>query len=144
MLDAIQKQVKLSVPNHHESVAHTHPAKCNCTHTSALLDSVSEQDQEKAHLLFSGAIRAPCKRTITSALRVRGLSDDAGFAMYHHFLNRTVFSSLQLSRVLLVLLIQHLARSDEPMVLGIDETIERSRGRRINALGVYQGSSALR
>ena len=63
--------------------------------------------------------------------------------MYHHFLSRAVFSSLRLSRILFVLLIQHFAQSDESMVFGIDETIERSRGRRINALGVYQRSSTL-
>ena len=64
--------------------------------------------------------------------------------MYHHFLSRAVFSSLRLSRILFVLLIQHFAQSDESMVFGIDETIERSRGRRINALGVYQRSSMVK
>ena len=92
----------------------------------------------KAQLLLFGAILSPRKRTITSALRVMGLSDDSGFAKYHHVLNRAVFSPLQLSRVLLLLLVRHLSRGDEPMVFGIDETIERRRGRRISALGVYR------
>ena len=67
-----------------------------------------------------------------------GLGGDHGFAKYHHVLNRAVFSPLQLSRFLLLLLIQHLGGGDEPMVFGIDETIERRRGRRISALGVYR------
>ena len=92
----------------------------------------------KAQLLLFGAILSPRKRTITSALRVMGLGDDNGFAKYHHVLNRAVFSPLQLSRVLLLLLVQHLGRDDEPMVFGIDETIERRRGRRISALGIYR------
>ena len=67
-----------------------------------------------------------------------GLSDDDGFAIYHHVLNRAVWSSLRLSRVLLTLLIQHLAQGDGPLVFGIDETIERRRGSRIRAKGIYR------
>ena len=92
----------------------------------------------KAQILLVGAILSPRKRTVTSALRVMGLSDESGFAKYHHVLNRAIFSLLQLSRVLLTLLVRHLSRGDEPMVFGIDETIERRRGRRISALGVYR------
>ena len=67
-----------------------------------------------------------------------GLSDEAGFAKYHHVLNRAVWSSLQMSRVLLVLLIEHLTQDDEPLVFGIDETLERRRGSRISAKGVFR------
>ena len=92
----------------------------------------------KAQLLLIGAILAPRKRTVTSALRVLGLSDDAGFAKYHQVLNRAVWSPLQMSRVLLALLIEHLAQGDEPLVFGIDETLERRRGSRISARGVFR------
>ena len=78
------------------------------------------------------------KRIITSALRVMGLSDDVGFAKYHHVLNRATWSSLRLSRVLLLLLIQRFDHGDGPLALGIDETIERRRGRRIKAKGIYR------
>ena len=92
----------------------------------------------KAQVLLVGAVLAPRKRTVTSALRVMGLSDDDSFAIYHHVLNRAVWSSLRLSRVLLTLLIQHLAQGDGPLVFGIDETIERRRGSRIKAKGIYR------
>ena len=92
----------------------------------------------KAQVLLVGAILAPRKRTITSALRVMGLSDDDSFAKYHHVLNRATWSSLRLSRVLLLLLIQRFDHGDGPLVFGIDETIERRRGRRIEAKGVYR------
>ena len=46
--------------------------------------------------------------------------------------------SLRLSRVLLLLLIQRFDHGDGPLVFGIDETIERRRGRRIEAKGVYR------
>ena len=92
----------------------------------------------KAQVLLVGTILAPRKRTITSALRVMGLSDDDSFAKYHHVLNRATWSSLRLSRVLLLLLIQRFDHGDGPLVFGIDETIERRRGRRIEAKGVYR------
>ena len=95
----------------------------------------------KAQILLVGAILSPRKRTITSAPRVMGLSDDSGFAKYHHVLNRAVFSPLQLSHVLLSLLVQHLAQGDEPLVFGIDETIERRWGRRIKARGIYRDAA---
>ena len=95
----------------------------------------------KAQVLLVGAILAPRKRAITSALRAMGLSDDAGFAKYHHVLNRAVWSSLRLSRVLLTLLIQHLAQGDGQLAFGIDETIERRRGSRIRAKGIYRDAA---
>ncbi len=92
----------------------------------------------KAQVLLVGAILATRKRTVTSALRVMGLSDDASFARYHHVLNRAVWSPLKVGRVLLHLLILHLDRGDGPLVFGIDETLERRRGSRIKAKGIYR------
>ena len=92
----------------------------------------------KAQVLLIGAVLAPRKRTVTSALRVMGLSDDDGFAKHHHVLNRATWSSLRLSHVLLLLLIQRFDRGVGPLVFGIDETIERRRGIRIKAKGIYR------
>ncbi len=92
----------------------------------------------KVQILLVGAILVPRKRTITSALRIMGLSDDSGFAKYHHILNRALWSPLQLSRVLLSLLIRYLTQADEPLTLSIDETLERRWGRRIRARGIYR------
>ena len=82
----------------------------------------------KAQRLLVGAILSPRKRTVTSALRAVGLSDEAGFAKYHHVLSRAVWSPLQLNRVLLLLLIRHLAKEDEPLVFGTDETLVKGGG----------------
>ncbi len=92
----------------------------------------------KAQLLLVGAILSPRKRTVTSALRAVGLSDEASFAKYHHVLSRAVWSPLQLSRVLLMLLIRHLAREAEPLVFSIEETLERRWGSRISAKGIFR------
>ena len=92
----------------------------------------------KAQVLLVGAILAPGRRTVASALRVMGLSGDRNYARYHHVLNRAVWSPLKVSRVLLGLLIRHLDRGDGPLIFGIDETLERRQGPQISALGVYR------
>ena len=102
---------------------------------SALFDA---RTWRKVHILLVGAILAPGKRTVTSALRVMGLSENPSYALYHHVLNRAVWSSLQVSRVLLSLLIRYLDTGDGPLVFGIDESVERRRGQRITAKGIYR------
>ena len=93
---------------------------------------------QKAQILLTGAILTPRKRTVTSALRVMGLAEDANFSQYHHVLNRAVWSTLKLSQMLLHLLLQHLGGVDGPLVFGIDETLERRWGKRISARGIYR------
>ena len=83
----------------------------------------------KAQVLLVGTILAPGQRTVAAALRVMGLSGDRNYARYHHVLNRASWSPLQVSQVLLKLLLRHLDRGDGPLIFGIDETLERRRGR---------------
>lgn len=59
-----------------------------------------------AQVLIVGALLAPAKRTVTSALRVMGLSAEKHFQNYHRVLSRAVWSSLAASRILLSLLIR--------------------------------------
>ena len=92
---------------------------------------------QHVQVLLTGAILAPGKRTVTAALRVMGLSDDRHFQTYHRVLNRAVWSGLEVSRVLLGILVQTFAPTGT-IVLGIDETIERRRGARIKAKGIYR------
>jgi hypothetical protein len=84
-----------------------------------------------------GVILAPGKRTVTPVLHIMGLSHDRHFQNYHRVLNRTVWSSLAASRVLLTLLVSTFAASG-PLVIGLDDTIERRRGAKIKAKGVYR------
>ena len=92
----------------------------------------------EAQLLLVGAILAPGQRTVASALRVMGRSDDRNYARYHQVLNRAVWSSRQAARILLVLLLQHLDQGDGPLIFGIDETLERRRGAKIRARAIYR------
>jgi len=88
-------------------------------------------------VLVAGTILAPGKRTITSALRVVGLEEDRQFCRYHRVLNRAAWSGKEAARVLLGLLVEALV-PDGPLVLGVDETLERRRGRKIAAKGIYR------
>ena len=90
-----------------------------------------------ARVLLIGAILAPGKRTVTSALRVMGLSDERHFQNYHRVLSRAVWSSLEISRILLTLLVNVFVPKG-PVVMGIDETLERRRGAKIKAKGIYR------
>ena len=88
-------------------------------------------------VLVAGTLLAPGKRTVTAALRVMGLAQTRRFERYHRVLNRARWSSLAVSRVLLTLLVAAFAPTG-PLLLGIDETIERRRGKRIAAKGIYR------
>jgi len=88
-------------------------------------------------VMMIGAILAPGKRTVTSVLRIMGLSQEKHFQNYHRVLNRAKWSSLQISRVLLKLLVQTFVPKG-PIVMGLDDTIERRRGAQIHAKGIYR------
>ncbi len=92
---------------------------------------------QHAQVLAVGAILAPGKRTVTATLRVMGLSQSQHFQNYHRVLNRAVWSSRHASRLLLLLLVQVFAPSG-PLVMGLDDTLERRRGARIKAKGIYR------
>jgi len=90
-----------------------------------------------AQILLVGTILAPAKRTITAALRVMGLAHAKAFQQYHRVLNRAVWSRLQGARLVRLLLGHTLAPSG-PLVLGLDDTLERRRGANIQAKGMYR------
>src|SRR5687767_5065652 len=98
----------------------------------------SERVWEWAKVLLVGAILAPGTRTVTAALRVMGLSEDIQFQNYHRVLNRDKWSSRHLSRILLRLLLRAFVPPDAPVVLGLDDHIERRRGNKIAAKGIYR------
>jgi DDE superfamily endonuclease len=98
----------------------------------------SEPVWQWATILLIGAILAPGKRTVTAALRVMGLSQERQFQNYHRVLNRANWSSRSLSRILLRLLVQTFVPADAPVVLGLDDHIERRRGAKIAAKGIYR------
>src|SRR3954453_15740029 len=91
----------------------------------------------RAELLLTGAILAPGGRTATSLLRIAGLGRERRFTDYHRVLNRAARDARAAARLLLGLLIAVFAPSG-PVLLGIDDTIERRRGKRIAAKGIHR------
>src|SRR5512135_3029236 len=81
------------------------------------------------------AILATGKRTVTSALRILGLSHEAHFTNYHRVLNRAAWCPRAASRILLGLIVLTLVPADWPIVLVADDTVERRHGRTIQARG---------
>lgn len=104
----------------------------------------SEPIWEWAKILLVGAILAPGIRTVTATLRVMGLSQERQFQNYHRVFNRATWSSRSLSRILLRLLLRALVPADQPVVLGLDDRIERRRGAKIAAKGIYRDAVASR
>jgi DDE superfamily endonuclease len=90
-----------------------------------------------ARLLLLGAILAPGQRTVTSCLRIMGFSRERHFVNYHRVLNRARWRGREASRLLLGLLV-HRFMPTGPVLLGMDDTIERRRGKRIQAKGIYR------
>ena len=90
-----------------------------------------------AQVLLVGAILAPAQRTVAAALRVTGHAQVRQFHRYHRVLSRAAWSELAVGRVLLSLLIAAFAPTG-PLLFGIDETVERRRGQRIAAKGIYR------
>lgn len=90
-----------------------------------------------AEVLLLGAMLAPGRRTVASVLRIAGLARERRFVNYHRVLNRAAWCPRAASRVLLGLLVAAFAPSG-PVVLGVDDTIERRRGKRIAAKGIYR------
>src|SRR6202162_825055 len=93
---------------------------------------------EWARVLLIGAILAPGERTVAAILRVMGLSDEQQFQKYHRVLNRAKWSSRAVSRIMLLLLVDLFMPATAPIVVGIDETVERRRGGKIAARGIYR------
>lgn len=88
-------------------------------------------------VLAAGAILTTHRRTVTAALRATGLARDPGFSRYHDVLSRSRWSPLAAARLLLRLLIAAFVPSG-PVVIGLDDTIERRWGTKIAARGIYR------
>jgi hypothetical protein len=101
-------------------------------------DVFSERVWDWVQVLVVGAILTPGQRTVASVLRVMGLSGERQYQKYHRVLNRARWWSRELSRRLLLVLVETLVSVDEPVVIGMDETIERRRGATIAAKGIYR------
>jgi hypothetical protein len=100
-------------------------------------DLFSKKVWNHVQIMLVGSILATGKRTVTSILEVMGLSDKPNFQNYHRVLNRAIWSNLQASKILLTTLVMTFIPNGT-IVCGIDDTIERRKGEKIKAKGIYR------
>jgi hypothetical protein len=90
-----------------------------------------------ARVLLIGAILTPGRRTVASVLRIMGRSRERRFVNYHRVLSRAAWDPRAGARILLGLLVATFAQRG-PVIMAVDDTIERRWGRRIRARGIYR------
>ena len=74
---------------------------------------------------------------VRSPAGVDGTSDK-GFSRFHRFLSRAEWSGLQGAKILLGLLQAAFVPEGEPLVVAIDDSVERRRGGRIRDKGIWR------
>lgn len=89
----------------------------------------------KAILLLAGAILCRGGRTVCAALKILGMQGEEHFDKYHRVLSRASWNPLEGSKILLQ---QLMAGMTGPLVIAVDEHIERRNGRQIKAIGCYR------
>src|SRR6195952_1062778 len=92
---------------------------------------------QRVLVLLIGAVLSPGRRTVAAALRVTGLDQDPHFTNYHRVLNRCRWSSRRVARCLFCLLVNTFVPSG-PVIIGLDDTLERRWGAKIAARGIYR------
>ena len=92
----------------------------------------------KALVLLFGTILTPGRRTVAAALRAMGLADDKHFTNYHRLLNRDQWSPWVLSELLLASIIALCLPPGMPLILLVDDTLERRRGSKIKYKGWFR------
>jgi DDE superfamily endonuclease len=98
---------------------------------------LGEPAWRRALVLVAGALLTPGRRTVASALRAAGLEGAPDFAGYHRVLSHARWSGLAVGERLLALLVAAFV-PDGPVVVALDDTLERRWGRRIRARGIYR------
>lgn len=104
--------------------------------------ALTQPTYQKALVLVVGTILAQGRRTVTSALRAVGKAQASGWSKYHHVLNRSRWSGLEVSQLLLGLLVATFVAAGAIVTIAVDETLERRWGPQIRKRGHWRDSLA--
>lgn len=104
---------------------------------AAFASEFSRPTWKNIQVLLMGAILCRGPRRISSVLRIMELASIRNFSKYHRVLSRAEWDGLALAKILLGLLIKLLPES-WPILVTVDETLERRRGKKIKAKGLYR------
>lgn len=85
-----------------------------------------------------GALLVVGRRTVCSSLAAVGKRQERRWHKYHRVLSRARWCARRAAQLLLLTLLERFAGADEPLIFGIDETIERRRGAKIRAKAIYR------
>jgi hypothetical protein len=97
----------------------------------------SKRIWKQAQILLIGTILTSGQRTVTAALRIMGLESERHFQNFHRVLNRAQWSNREVSELLLAWLVTVFVPFG-PIIMGLDDTIERRRGIKIKSKGIYR------
>jgi len=100
-------------------------------------DAFTSPTFDHALVLLTGTMLGAGRRTVSAALRAVGLQDERHFTTYHRVLNWATWSPLVLSKILLTLLLTTWVGPEVPLVVAVDDTLERRFGRRVDHKGRY-------
>lgn len=95
---------------------------------------------KKVCITLLGVICTQGKRTVCSVLRTLNRGGEQNWHSYHRLLNRVKWKPLRCSFYLGLELVNRFSSKDAPLLFFIDETLERRRGVKIAAKGVYRDS----
>jgi hypothetical protein len=112
--------------------------QCFVSRLEVFADLFTRPTWSNVLVLLAGAILAPGRRTVTATLRILGLDGDPHFGTFHRILNRARWSSWQVAGRLLRLLVDTFVPHGFPVIVGLDDTIERRWGPKISARGIYR------
>jgi hypothetical protein len=101
-------------------------------------EALSAPTFANALVLIYGTILAPGRRTVTSALRVMGFSQEPNPSKFHRVLSRAQWSPMQMSRLLLGLLVETFLPEGAALEILVDETLERRAGKKIEYKGWFR------
>ena len=104
---------------------------------AAFASEFSRPTLKNIQILLIGAILCRGPRRVSNILRVMGLASEGNYSKYHRVLNRAQWDSLVLAKITLGLLIKLLPDS-WPIIIAVDETLERRCGKKIKAKGLYR------
>ena len=102
-----------------------------------MLPQFTRPTWKNIQILFLGAVLCRGARRVTSILRVMGLKNEKNFSKFHRILSHARWNGLALSKILLGLLIA-IIPSSWPILIAVDETLERRQGKKIKAKGAYR------
>lgn len=95
---------------------------------------------QHVQLLVVGALLTPGRRTIAALLRTLGRQDDPHFQNFHRVLNRDRWSARQVAQTLFLTLVRVFVPQG-PVVIGLDDHLERRKGQQIAAKGIYRDAA---